>query len=349
MNAGAVTVVERAGKMGRRTSSPRAKVAMLLAVVAVCGLPACQRPLMCDAPDVASLRRLPVGLSATGLYDDIANDKLGPGVMVYRPEFPLWTDGAEKRRYVLLPPGAKIDTSDLDDWRFPVGTRLWKEFSRNGVRLETRMLMRWGRGDDDWIGASYVWEDGGRDATLSPLGRASVRGTDHDVPPARDCMACHGGRKSRVLGLSTIQLAARDAVVPGELTAAMLNVRGLVTRPLPASLRIPGAARDRDALGYLHGNCSHCHNGARPSHRGGRCYDPRRSFDLRLLVHQLSRVEDCPARSTGAPEAFLPGAPDESRMIELMSNRGDAQMPPLGTKHVDERAVAAVRRWIASM
>ena len=40
------------------------------------------------------------------------------------PRYPLWSDGAEKQRYLSLPPGTQIDTSNMDDWKFPVGTRV---------------------------------------------------------------------------------------------------------------------------------------------------------------------------------------------------------------------------------
>ena len=47
-----------------------------------------------------------------------------------------------KRRWISLPPGSAIDASDPDAWAFPVGTRLWKEFSFGGQRVETRYMER---------------------------------------------------------------------------------------------------------------------------------------------------------------------------------------------------------------
>src|SRR5687767_4958187 len=73
-------------------------------------------------------------LGSTGLFSDLATEQLSPGVRAYRPRYELWSDGAEKRRWILLPEGERIDTSNMDDWVFPVGTKLWKEFSRDGTR-----------------------------------------------------------------------------------------------------------------------------------------------------------------------------------------------------------------------
>src|SRR5690606_21407474 len=81
-----------------------------------------------DEPEVVSRE----WLSETGLYADIATETLAEGVQGFTPRFQLWTDTAEKRRWVYIPEGTQIDTSDIDEWKFPVGFKLWKEFSRDG-------------------------------------------------------------------------------------------------------------------------------------------------------------------------------------------------------------------------
>jgi hypothetical protein len=67
-------------------------------------------------------------------------DTLSPDVSPYAPSTPLWADGASKRRFIYLPPGTTIDSRDPDHWLFPNGTKIWKEFSRDGRKLETRYL-----------------------------------------------------------------------------------------------------------------------------------------------------------------------------------------------------------------
>ena len=62
-----------------------------------------------------------------------------------------------ERRWIQIPSGSQIDTSDMDHWVFPIGTKLWKEFSLGGVLLETRLIERYGDGPEDyWMGA-FVW------------------------------------------------------------------------------------------------------------------------------------------------------------------------------------------------
>jgi len=62
----------------------------------------------------------------------------------------FWSDGAEKFRYLYLPPGEKIDNANPDRWNFPVGSRIWKDFVRDGVSVETRMLYKTGPNSWDW-------------------------------------------------------------------------------------------------------------------------------------------------------------------------------------------------------
>jgi hypothetical protein len=67
---------------------------------------------------------LPARLRETGLVEG------DPQVVAFAPQYPLWSDGAGKRRWLSLPPGQAIDASDPDAWQFPVGTRLWKPVER---------------------------------------------------------------------------------------------------------------------------------------------------------------------------------------------------------------------------
>ncbi|MDF2693847.1 MAG: hypothetical protein K0S65_2230, partial [Labilithrix sp.] len=194
----------------------------------------------CEAPAPARLAKAAALLSGTGLFADVRAARLAPGVAAYRPRFELWSDGATKRRWVYLPEGTRIDTSDEDAWQFPEGTKLWKEFSRDGVRVETRLLSKVGPAPSDWLAVSYVWRADGTDAVMTPAGQSNARDTPHDVPAARDCMGCHGGIASRVLGFSAIQLENDDTERPDEMSLARLTRERRLSRPLTRALRVPG-------------------------------------------------------------------------------------------------------------
>ena len=86
------------------------------------------------------------------------NLRVDPRNLPFAQQYPLWSDGADKRRWIYLPPGTTIDASNPESWNFPVGTKLWKEFSWGGQRVETRMLQRIRTG---WSYATYVWNEAG--------------------------------------------------------------------------------------------------------------------------------------------------------------------------------------------
>src|SRR6187551_3736871 len=110
---------------------------------------------------------LPSLLSETGLFAG-ADETLEEGVFAFTPQFELWSDGADKRRWIWLPPDTQIDSSDMDAWVFPHGTKLWKEFSRDGVRVETRLIQKSATGS--WSMVAYQWRADLSDAEAVPDG-----------------------------------------------------------------------------------------------------------------------------------------------------------------------------------
>jgi hypothetical protein len=309
--------------------------------------------------------QVPARLADTGLYEDFAERAIAAGVFAYTPQYPLWSDGATKRRFVLLPAGTAIDATDADAWVFPVGTKFWKEFSF-ARPVETRYMERTAAG---WLYATYAWNADGSEALLAAergvRGAAEIRpGTKHDLPSRWECVACHEGQPTPVLGFGALQLSSdRDALAPhaelpqpGDLDLAALVERGLV-RGLPLALvatppRIAARSpRERAALGYLHANCSHCHNAAGPLAAVGM------SLAVRLLAGEggvaeaLTTAVDRPShyRLPGADASLRvrPGEPEQSLMTLRMASRNPLQqMPPLGTKLVDQKALALIRYWI---
>src|SRR5205085_1559492 len=197
----------------------------------------------------------------------------------------------------------------------PVGTRLWKEFSFGGRRVETRFLEL--QPDRQWLYAAYAWSADRTEAQLvSERGRRGAYplggGRSHGIPSVSDCKACHQGGRSEVLGFSALQLSPdRD---PGALHAepaaadkvdlAFLVEKGLVVG-LPKSLqeRAPRVAAasptERAALGYLHGNCGHCHNPHGPLQNVG------------LFLRHPSEASVAPAIASAAGEPVRKPAPGQ--------------------------------------
>lgn len=285
----------------------------------------------------------------------------------FSPQYPLWSDGAAKRRWVYLPPGATIDVSDPDRWEFPDGTKFWKEFSVDGRKVETRFL--WKRGGE-WQFATYAWNDMQTDATLVPEAGLTTDvevapGKRHRIPGSIECRACHVTDRVEILGFTALQLSTdrdRDALHAEPLTPDMITLRRLQEEGRLSPGRPDWVSRPprivapdhntRTVLGYLSTNCGTCHN----------TLSDLASLDLDLRA-TVSRTAPCPtalattldrpgrweipAASPGTSRRLAPGQPDVSTLLARMKSRlPSSQMPPLGTVVVDEAAVALLTKWI---
>lgn len=313
-------------------------------------------PPVVDFPEPGDMR--PFYLSELELFLSVEDEVLAPDLIAHEPRHVLWSDSAEKRRWLRLPAGdqtgdqtgTKIDTSDPDRWQFPVGTVAFKEFVRDGVRVETRVIARTGPGTwDYWMGA-FIWLPDGSDALFAPDGQEDARGTDHDVPDVDACVACHGGEPGRILGISYVQMAlsTRDALLARDAFAP--------APPDDADHELPGETPEelieRKALGYLHANCGHCHNELGTAR-------PDTDMVLRLHADESSTSADALYQSTvdvpalidgGTAYRIAAGVPEDSVVVQRMQARGSlAQMPPLGTELVDEQGVEAVSAWIETL
>ncbi len=309
----------------------------------------------------------PASLRETGLYLDFDRREIDPSLTAFAPQYPLWTDGAAKRRWISLPPGTAIDASDPDAWVFPVGTRLWKEFAFGGQPVETRYIERRA---DGWLYAAYQWTaDGGNAVLVSSRGQGGTfplgGGRSHAIPSVTDCRVCHELGRTPVIGFSLLQLSPdRDPgalhAEPGapDLDLADLVAAGLLVGLPPAFLETPPriSARDeteRVALGYMHGNCGHCHNADGPlrnlglalRHVSGAAVEPGLATTVGKPI-----VDPAPGQTSDAVLRIAPGDPARSALAQRVGSRWAAlQMPPLGTEVVDEDAYKLIRKWIAEL
>lgn len=288
-------------------------------------------------------------LSETGLYSNFAARTISPDLIAFAPRYELWSDGTKKGRWLYLPPGTKIDTSRIDDFTFPVGTKAFKEFRAGDKLVETRLLMkvRAGTRNESWWQVAYVWNADGSDAVATPTGAMSALGTTHDVPSQTDCKNCHGDVSDVLIGVSALQLSdpANDAL-------AALDAAGRLSTSPPAGIDVPGTGVVKEALAYLHANCGHCHNDAAVR------LDTQSKMRLRLFVGQTTPEETGAYTTTvgtvmrhtlssGATDVIVKGDPQRSGLWLRMGLRDLYAMPPTGTRVVDEAGLETVRQWIA--
>lgn len=300
----------------------------------------------------------PARLSDYGFFADLKARTPAPRLMPYDLETPLFSDYAEKERYIYLPAGtqAKYDADKPLD--LPIGAALVKTFGyrANGMfkPLETRVLLHRASG---WTPIPYVWNADGTDADIRRAGtRIPVSFTDpsgeahsisYAVPNQNQCKDCHG-------------LAGQ--VTPIGVKARYLNHAGQLERMLAAGMldRLPkGAPRvarwndstaplDARARAWLEINCAHCHNPQGAASNSGLFLDLARTDPEQRGVFKRPTAA---GRGAGTRDFdIVPGDPDASILLyRMQSTDPGIAMPELGRATVHREGVALIREWIAGM
>lgn len=315
-----------------------------------------------DEIDEAS-DQLPKHLDCTGLYKDADTEELADNLELFTPVYPLWTDAAQKARWIYLPEGGKIDATDPANWKFPNGTRLWKEFRNpDGSRkIETRLFMKTEEGD--WSYATYLWDDAGKRATRYDNGKElMVDGKAYALPSHTQCNECHVGRRDRVMGFDAVTLGLTGDEDREGLTLDELISRGRIKNfNADTQYKIgpnPESAESR-ALGWMHNNCGvSCHNtnpNSKAYSTGMRLILDPTQLDGRptdeFIAIQTTIGQKANTLTWAGETRVEPGAPEDSLLFKLITSRGNPkeQMPPIGTNYTDDANVKIIKEWITGM
>ncbi|MBC7530057.1 MAG: PQQ-dependent sugar dehydrogenase [Oligoflexus sp.] len=297
----------------------------------------------------AAVIKAPELLSKTGCFNPARPTEPVSGLIPYNLNSPLWSDASQKRRWLALPEGTKINVADNGRFEFPNGSVLVKEFSLKNRPVETRLFVR--HVDGSWIGYTYAWKDDGSDADLVNGGASKVfDGQTWNYPTQAQCLQCHTANAGYSLGLEISQLNRKVGSAGNERDQlATFEKIGLFTKALPevkAALPVPATAEGADlaARAYIHSNCSFCH---RPGGTGGGNLDMR--FETELKNTGLCNKPGSGDLGINDARIVFPGAPEKSVLFNRISRRGTQQMPPLATTMVDEKAQAFIKNWISTM
>jgi uncharacterized repeat protein (TIGR03806 family) len=305
---------------------------------------------------------------------DAAAQVPAEGVIPYDLNSPLFSDYAEKYRFVKLPPGTQATYRDDVVFEFPVGAVIAKTFAyprdardpSKGRRLiETRILKH---ESDGWVGLPYVWDNAQTEATLDIAGDTvdvswvhtdgHTRTNNYIIPNSNQCKGCHkSGEALTPIGPKAHHLNREFAYREGkENQLTHWSRRGaLVGAPPPDQApRLAvwddpkSGTLDARARAWLEINCAHCHNPEGPARNSG----------LDLLASQRNQttfgVFKPPVAagigSGGLEYDIVPGKPDKSILAyRIASTHPGVMMPELGKRLVHEEGVALIRRWIAVM
>lgn len=307
----------------------------------------------------ASRDSIPAVISGTGMYKDIKAKILSEDVLYFEVNAPLWTDGAAKSRYIVVPPGTSILYNDTaDTYGYPDGAMVMKNFAldtvagdpRTRILVETRFTaLRKSGGQDKWYLFTYRWRRDQSDADLvSANGEAmTVRVFNQGLagpatnkkwlyPSVPQCAACHrnSAKPGRVvLAFFTAQLNRPLAQDPSVNQLTRFFDVGLLRGVRPDLSRSPRWARydessaslELRSRSYLAANCSGCHGEA--GIRSGATPNVTLDFDY----HDLRVRTDLFTKKlfggfpVDSPGVVVPGRPDRSVVIFRQATRNQKE------------------------
>jgi uncharacterized repeat protein (TIGR03806 family) len=299
---------------------------------------------------------VPVQLSAWGCFQAGEPSSVSSSVIPYDINALLWSDHADKERFMAIPDGTTIDVDNQGRLVFPVGSVIGKHFWLNNRLIETRLLLHH-QPPHGWRGYSYEWNDAQTDATL--LNTALNKDIDGQIwhyPSRAECDMCHTAVAGFTLGPEIGQINRAYVYTATGLRANQLITLesiGALTSPLTDeqkstafySIDDAAYAAERRARSYLHTNCAICHQPGGPG--GG-------NMDLRLAT-PFAHTGTCNRAPLGntlgltTPVIIAPGDPDSSVLVLRMEDLGQYRMPPLASAVVDTQAVSVIREWISNL
>jgi hypothetical protein len=159
------------------------------------------------------------------------------GLIPYAPNAPFFSDNAVKTRWLALPDGQRIVIGNNNDFDFPNGSVLVKNFALGNALVETRLFMR--HNDGNWAGYTYEWNDAGTEATRVVGGKTVQKaGQTWEYPSEAQCLQCHSSAAGRTLGLEVGQLNG-DFGYPTGRTANQLTTLNSIDVLTPALTQTP--------------------------------------------------------------------------------------------------------------
>ena len=299
---------------------------------------------------------IPTQLSGWGCFQSGDVTRFSNHVIPYDINALLWSDHADKGRFMAIPDGTTIDVDTEGRFDLPVGSVVGKNFLLNGQLIETRLLLHH-EPPHGWKGYSYEWNDIETEATLLTSAKdKDVNGQIWHYPSRAECDSCHTAIAGFTLGPEVGQLN-RSFVYPSTgieanqlITLESINV---LTNALTDSEKATAFyaiddtaySAGRRARSYLHSNCANCHQPGGPG--GG-------NMDLRMAttLEDARICNEAPLGNTLGlinPVIVAPGDPSNSILVLRMEDLGQHRMPPIASSVVDTQAITVIRDWISGL
>lgn len=315
----------------------------------------------------------PAKLSDWKLFSGrLANLQPAAGVVPYQLNTPLFSDYAEKSRFVKLPPNTSVQYQTETILNFPEGTLLIKNFyypaatdSSQRQLIETRLLIN---RSGNWIPLTYVWADDQSDAYLTLAGdekevewKDAQQGTHqvrYVVPNQNQCKGCHNVNESvQPIGPSVRQLNGSYAYATGtENQLSYWHKHGMLAQ-LPPLNTIPATpvwndpstgSLDARARAYLAINCAHCHRREGPAQTSGLFLTELEKNPTAIGIYKTPVAAG--KGSGGRSYDIVPGNAEQSILYyRMLVDSPGERMPELGRTGAHREGLALIRDWINQM
>lgn len=311
-------------------------------------------------------------LSAYGFFQGpLADLKPTRDVFPYEVNAPLFSDYAEKARFIYLPEGAQLSYHPDGPFDFPDGAVIiknfyyWKDVRQPEMGrkiLETRLLIK---ENGAWKALEYLWNDSQTEAVLEVAGasfphqwvdaRGGVREITYIAPNLNQCKGCHSFDGAFVpIGVTARQL---NRIEQGENQLLRWQREGRLQlpddfapeqAPRLADYRLTETELNAAARGYLDGNCAHCHNPHGPASTSGMFLEYNQTEPERIGI---GKPPVAAGRGSGSRKyGIVPGKPQESILLFRMeSDDPGIRMPELGRQLPHAEGIALIKNWIKNM
>ncbi|WP_290792585.1 SO2930 family diheme c-type cytochrome [Flavihumibacter sp. UBA7668] len=312
-------------------------------------------------------------LSEYGFFDGpIAQLKPAAGVIPYELNSSLFSNYAEKIRFMVLPPGKAAVYQAKKPFDLPLGTVLVKNFyypvdfrqpDKGRYLIETRLLIHEETG---WNALPYIWNADQTEAYYDVAGdtrtigyidsKGKKRTTHYAIPNKNQCKGCHtNGKEFLPIGISARHLNKTVHSESNSANQLLIWAENGWLKNLPDS-GVPANANwedesssiDQRARAYLDINCGHCHSVTGPANTSGLYLDMFNQDPTALGIHKTPVAA---GRGSGNfSYAIVPGKPEKSILVYRMNTIDPGiAMPELGREQIHKEGVALISEWIKQM
>lgn len=345
----------------------------LLLTVALGSCASSDDEYVATSPVVMNLDAVPYPKLSDYKFFSGAMNQLQPsfGVLPYRPASELFTDYAQKSRFIWMPKDSIANyTTDHEVLNLPIGSALLKNFYYDQVQpentrkiIETRVMIRKTSG---WIFANYVWNNEQTEATLDLQGSTVplswrdqnnvLQTINYKIPSQIDCAKCHAGmHENQPIGIKPQNLNHNYSYSSGSQNQLSKWIAfGYLENNLPANIistvNYLDASQDLNlrVRSYFDSNCAHCHR----EHGDGEFVSIRMAFNETVEPAKMGVCVGAALQVPGISHGMIvsPNNTAQSTLYYMMTtDNTNFRMPRVGRTMVHQEGVNLVQQWIASL